>query len=156
MPKCTKDEIIRSGYTRKDGVKVKSVCVPDKGKPGKTKAKDKVLPKPTINGLGKYGYKDVKKMLARDRHTALEKGVKKEGILPITRRLNLISNYTKNSDPKFYKILQSDINWVNKHLKKEIKAGKHQMKNGEIRQLYRLPKSTSKYYYYPSGGKKYV
>jgi len=76
----------------------------------------KILPRPTPGNLSKYGYKNVKTMPATKRRVALLKAVKNDGYATIIRRLNLIANYSKNKDPVFYKILQSDIIWIQKTL----------------------------------------
>lgn len=123
---CSKGEILRKGYVRKaytrsDGTFVKSkriaaVCVPDKGKPGKTKASEKVLPKPKKGGLGKYGYHNIKTTGTAKRRAALTSAVKDEGYAPIVRRLNLIANYNKNSDPRVHALMRSDMAWMKKYL----------------------------------------
>jgi hypothetical protein len=119
---CPKGKILRkgskvAGYTRSDGTVVKSyyrkaICVKDTGKPGKTKAKDKVLPVPKKGNLSQYGYKNVKNLSTIKRHQALKKAINEEGPTPIIKRLNLIANYNKNTNPKFYKILRDDIMWI--------------------------------------------
>lgn len=123
---CPSGQILRKGYTRKqytkaDGTVVKAkriapTCVPDKGKPGKTAASRKVLPVPRKGGLGNYGYHNVKSTVAANRRASLTKAVKAEGYAPIVRRLNLISNYNKNSDPRSHKIMRSDMAWMKKNL----------------------------------------
>ena len=123
MAKCPKGKILRKAYTRKDGTRVKSTCVPDKGKPGKTAPKNKVLPVPVKGALGKYGYHDIKNMTAAARHAALTKGVQDAGYATIIRRVNLIANYNKNSDPKTHKMMKSDIKWIQKNLCEESKSG---------------------------------
>lgn len=110
------------GYIKSDGTVVKghyrkSSLVPDTGKPGKTAEKDKVLPKPDPKGLSKYGYHDIKKMSAADRHVALKKAVKSEGYSVVSKRMNLIANYTKLSNPSFHQLLKRDLRWLKKEFK---------------------------------------
>ena len=130
MPsKCPKGKILRSAYTRADGIHVKSTCIRDTGKPGKTSAAAKVLPKPTPGALTKYGYHNVKHTLASVRRAALTKGVKDAGYATIIRRVNLIANYNKLSDPRVHKIMRSDIAWMQKNLaKKYSKSAKRASK----------------------------
>lgn len=123
---CPRSEILRKGYVRKaytkaNGTVVKSkrvaaTCVPDKGKPGKTPNSKKVLPKPKKGGLGKYGYSNIKTAGAVKRRAALKKAVQDEGYAPVVRRLNLISNYNKNSDPFAHRLIRSDMAWMKKDL----------------------------------------
>lgn len=169
---CPQGKIRRRAYTRKDGTYIKSTCVIDKGKPGKTPKNKRVLPKPTPGSLGKYGYHDVKHTPAEIRRKALTKAVKDAGYATIIRRVNLIANYSKTSDPQLYKRMRSDIAWMQKNLKnkysaeakrsrktsrkasrkssrktgrKRVKAGTKNI-GGRNRQLYRLQGSTSKFY----------
>lgn len=181
---CPKGKIRRKSYTRQDGTYVRSTCVPDKGKPGKTRASNKVLPKPIPGELSKYGYSNIKNTLAGKRRKALTRAVKDAGYATIVRRVNLIANYNKLSNPRVHKIMRSDITWMQKNLapkyskvalrksskkssrkasrkssKKLIKAG---VKNvgGKRRQLYHIPGSTKKFYRYRKAdgtiGKRYI
>ena len=178
MPaKCPPGKIRRKAYTRRDGTYVKSACVPDKGKPGKTPARKKVLPKPTAGNLSKYGYSNVKNTKAAVRRAALLKGVKDAGYATIIRRVNLIANYNKLSDPTVHRIMRSDIAWMQKNLvqkysktakrkasrrasrKKLLRAGTKSI-GGRSRQLYHVPGSTKKFYQYRKKnggmGRRYV
>lgn len=129
VSKCSVGEILRKAYTRKDGTRVKSTCIKDVGKKGKS---SKVLPTPVKGSLGQYGYKNVKNTPVKTRHDALEKGVKDVGYATIIRRVNLIANYNKNTNPAVYDILRKDIGWMQKKLgpeyaksyKKESKGAK--------------------------------
>jgi hypothetical protein len=113
---CPKGMILRSAYIRKNGTFVKATCVPDKGKKGKTPISKKVLPIPIPGNLGKYGYYNIKKTLAKYRREALKKGVIAEGYATIIRRLNLLANYNKNSNPELYTKMKSDIKWIQENL----------------------------------------
>lgn len=180
---CPPGKIRRKGskvksYTRKDGTKVKgskrgSVCVPDKGKKDKTPASKKVLPKLEKGGLGKYGLKNLESMKVSDRMKGYEKAIKKEGYAPVVRRLNVLANYTKTSNPKFHKLIKADMLRIKKKLapiysltakkskasksskRKEIKAGTYKTRDGRTRQLYRLQNGTAKYYK-KGGVKRYI
>lgn len=115
--KCPSGMIVRNAYTTKRGVHVPATCVPDKGAPGKTPASRKVLPKPKKGSLGKYGYANIKHTSAASRRVALRVAVEKDGYATIIRRLNLLANYTKVSDPETHKIMRADIAWIQKMLK---------------------------------------
>ncbi len=176
MPaKCSRGKIRRKAYTRKDGTYVKSTCVPDKGKPGKTPARKKVLPVPVKGNLTKFGYFDVKNTTAKVRRAALLKAVKAAGYATIVRRVNLVANYNKLSDPKVHRIMRSDMAWMHNKLapkysksalraskrvskkrsrkasktagKKLVKAGTKDV-GGRSRQLYHLSGSSRKFYQY--------
>jgi len=122
--KCARGKILRKGYIRKayirsDGTRVKRTivrasCVPDKGKKGKTPKSRKVLPVPVKGALSKYGYSNIKHTADRTRRIALAKSVKNEGYTRTIRRLLLISNYNKRSDPETHKILLKDMDWMRK------------------------------------------
>lgn len=114
--KCPKGKIARSSYTTKRGVHVRPACVPDKGAPGKTPASRKVLPIPKKGSLGKYSYGNIKHTAAGTRRKALKVAVESEGYAPIIRRLNLLANYTKVSDPETYKIMRADMAWIQKNM----------------------------------------
>jgi hypothetical protein len=130
--KCPAGTILRKGYTRKSytrsdgtfvkGSKVPPKCVKDTGLKGKTPSSKKVLPKPVKGNLGKYGYFNIKSTNASLRRQALTKGVKKEGYATIIRRVNLIANYNKNTDPKAHAIMKSDIKWIQNNLYNYSKA----------------------------------
>jgi hypothetical protein len=172
MPtKCPKGKILRSAYTRKDGTHVAATCVPDKGKPGKTPAADKVLPKLKPGMLGQFGYHDVKNLTLKERHAALTKSVQNAGYATTIRRLNAVANYDKLSDPVAHKIFRADMNWVRNNLgstystaalreasrKESKKASRKASKlvkagsiivSGRERQLYHLPGSQKTFYRY--------
>ena len=123
---CEPGYVVRKGgavksYTKKNGTHVKETvrgdaCVPDKGKKGKTPESKKVLPKLKEEGLGKYGLKDLQHMKVSDRMIGYEKAIKAEGYAPIVKRLNVLANYTKNSNPKFHELLKKDMERIKKKL----------------------------------------
>ena len=142
MPsKCPEGQIRRKAYTRKDGTFVKSTCVKDRGLPGKTPLKRRSLPIPVKGALGKYGYSNIAKTLARDRREALLKGVKDTDYATIIRRINLIANYNKNSNPQVFKRIKSDITWMQKQLAptyaKSYKKASKELTVVELKQLCR-------------------
>lgn len=180
ISKCPSGKIRRVGYVRKDGVRVASTCVPDKGKPGKTSASRKVLPKPVSGNLSMFGYSNVKNTPAEQRRKALTRAVKSAGYATIIKRINLIANYNKLSNPHVHQIMRNDIKWMQKNLagkysktatrkvskksstrlsKKILKAGQR-IVGGKKRQLYRLSGSDKKFYRYRKQdgklGRRYV
>jgi hypothetical protein len=123
---CPRGKIRRSSYKKKDGTSVKSTCVPDKGKKGKTPERLKVLPK--FSGklhLSQYGYSTEK--LARDRRSSLKRASKKEGDLPVLRHLVLARNYSKSNKP-VYQIMNKDIKYLSREYKKTKKNSKKKSK----------------------------
>ena len=154
VSKCPSGTIRRKAYTRKSytrtngtvvrGVHVKAGCVKDKGLPGKTKASRKVLPKPVKGALGKYGYANIKHMPATKRRTSLTNAVKTEGYAPIIRRLNLIANYNKNSDPKAHTVIRSDIAWIQGHLYSYSKSAQRTSKKRATMESAYMPSSKNK------------
>lgn len=114
-PKCKKGEIRRKGYTRKDGVKVKSTCIKDRG----LKGKGPKLFKLRKGTLSRHGYTLDKK--AADRRKALDKAVKAEGHLAVIRKLNALSILQKNTNPVNSRKFKYDQQWVSRKYIKYIK-----------------------------------
>lgn len=113
-------------YTRADGTRVKghyrkSVCVEDRGKPGKTPKSKRVLPQPKKNGLSKYGYST--KKIMNDRREALRKAVRSEGYAYVIRRLNLLANFNENQNPRVANTMRRDISWIQSNLKSSNRGG---------------------------------
>ncbi len=125
--KCPKGMIRRSAYTKKSGVRVKSACVPDKGRPGKGGPVKVSLDE---KHLGKYGYSLKKSSSARMR--AIQKAIKVKGARKVLSRLVLLRTYRKyNKKSAEYKKLDKDIlhlreKYFAKRLKKAAsKSRKH-------------------------------
>ena len=138
---CPKGKIRKSSYIRKahprrsykrsdstrvkysyvDRTRVPSACVPDKGAPGKTPSHKKVLPSIGKEySLRRYGY-STKKSESK-RHEALNKASEKLHPLKVLRRLNLIANYTAESDVE--KVLRRDVRYMSKKYKQYKKKSK--------------------------------
>ena len=111
--RCSPGTIRRKAYTTKNGVYVKSACVKDMGKPGKTAKKDRVLPQLKPGKLSSYGYSTF--VGVRKRHSALKDAIQDDGYLKILRRLVAISNYNKRSAPEAHAIMRKDIEWMQAH-----------------------------------------
>lgn len=108
---CPRGEIFRKAYVKKNGTRVAGKCIKDQGKPGKGKRLF-TLRKGT---LGRYGYKT--KFSTGARHEALRKAVAGESYAAVVRKLNAVSILQRNTNPSVYKILRSDMAWVQKNLK---------------------------------------
>jgi len=141
--KCSKGKIARKSYTRTPGSKqknsfartqnrtgkkvyVKSACVPDTGKPGKTPKKAKILPKLGNKlHLSNYGYE--LKQNAKNRRASLSRASSDNNPITVLRRLNLIRNYTAVEKNKAK--LSSDVKWMsNKYTKSKSRKSKNNKK----------------------------
>lgn len=104
--RCKRGEILRRGYTKKDGTYVKPGCVPDKGAPGKTPAAKRILPKPVPGELGRW----TKAMPASERHSALRKVVDRRGCAKVIWSLTRLANLTTDRPTKTK--ARSDAGWL--------------------------------------------
>lgn len=109
-------KVTRKGYTRADGTKVKSTTyyTPDRGAPGRGPKTLPPISKKPSDSLSQYGYKLSKP--ASDRHNALDAAAKDKGVVAVTKRLNLIRNYTAPSPNK--NKLSKDVEYMKKKSKK--------------------------------------
>jgi hypothetical protein len=116
----------RKSYRRRDGTVVKGTMVSkhkrkDVGLPGKG---PKILPKLKPGKLGKHGYSLAKAATARRR--ALIKSSKigtkesKKKMLQTRRRLTILKNYTKRSQPSNYRKYNADEKWLSKRYSKKF------------------------------------
>lgn len=103
---CPGGQVRRTGYTRKDGVKVKSACVPDKGAPGKTPASKRWFPR---NGRP-LGWK--KDMSVPERHGVLRRKTEQAGCRPVIRALVARANVT--TDRETERKMRTDAKWLHK------------------------------------------
>lgn len=104
--KCPRGYILRTGYETKKGVEVGPACVPDTGKPGKTPAAERILPKPEPGALKGWS----KDRPAKERRKALEKITKREGCATVIRRLTLLQNIT--TDKPTERLAMEDKEWL--------------------------------------------
>jgi hypothetical protein len=117
-------------------------CIIDKGK---TPESQKVLPKLKGEGLGKYGLKDLQHMKVSDRMIGYEKAIKAEGYAPIVRRLNVLANYTKNSNPKFHELVKKDMERIKKKLSEySLSSSKKSSKKATKKSSKKATKKSSK------------
>lgn len=105
---CGPGQILRKGFTRKDGTYVVPGCVRDQGAQGKTPAARRILPKPKEGMLRGWHGDDS----ARTRHGALKKAVKREGCRSVILRLNLEANFTRKTSPKTYQAARKDMAYL--------------------------------------------
>lgn len=127
MPlQCPPGTIRRAAYdaTRSATQKsyhVKSSCIEDVGKPGKTPKAQRI----TVSeegDLGKYGYDNVTTIGLEKRRTALAravKGIAKEkklsdhdAAVKVMRRLNVLAVLNKNTNKTLSHLLEMDRNWM--------------------------------------------
>lgn len=107
---CKRGMILRRAYTRKNGVRVKSACIKDLGKPGKGSA----LIGPLKSGeLKKYGYS--LKSGASRRHSALKKSVKAYGRGTLIKKLNALRVLHKNTHPVYSHNALNDLKYVQRN-----------------------------------------
>ena len=121
--KCPAGKIKRRAYIRKDkrtGKKtaVAASCIKNRGAPGKAK---RTILMSKNRELGRYGYKDIKKMNKKDRQKAVEKAIKAYGYVDVIRKLGAIASLQTRTDPNISKRARSDQHFASK-LYREAKA----------------------------------
>ena len=120
--------IRRVAYTRKlksgRRVRVPAGCIRNVGRPGKGyqgPVGPNGLRSPGIGPLregelSQFGYANVVKKSAKNRHSALKKAVKKYGSLSVRRKLQAVATYTKSTSPAASKTFKADIAWIKRTL----------------------------------------
>ena len=120
--KCSTNKIMRSAYTRSNGTRVQTVCVKNKGAPGKTPTSKKVLPKLKHGLLTEHGYHLNEN--ATKRQSAIRKAMRVEGNLPVYRRLVVLKTYRKNEPGLTYNRISSDVKYAKELFEKnKLKGG---------------------------------
>lgn len=103
--KCKRGEILREGFTKRDGTYVKPTCVPDTGAPGKT---------PVSKRFAKFGPNYLpgwhKDLAASTRHEALRRQTAREGCVTVIRRLTQLRNVT--TDRPTEAKAKADAKWL--------------------------------------------
>lgn len=102
-------KIRRSGYTRKDGIRVKSTLIEDQGKPGKG---PKIFGKLKKGTLRKYGYSV--KNESRERQKALSEAVDEYGPGVVIKKLTVVGNLMSRTNPTYTQRFRADSAWVKK------------------------------------------
>lgn len=100
---CGRGKIRREAYTRKDGTRVESKCIIDRGRPGKG---PKTLPRPKKGSL--YGWK--KDASSAARHRSVMTSVRKSDCGTTIARLTLLKNIS--ADPGTDRKAQADAAWL--------------------------------------------
>lgn len=146
---CSRGSIRRKSYIRrsKSGkrTRVPSVCIKDRGKPGKG---PKILPIPERGVLSRYGYANVKDMPDQKRRVALKRAIEAYGHRKVIGHLVLIANYTRISDPSAYAIFKGDQEHVSrlyKELKSKSKSTRRSSSRSKSRSRYRHGSTRSKH-----------
>jgi hypothetical protein len=107
-----KESYNKKSYVKKNGTVVKgthvgSVCVKDKGKPGKTISSAKILPSIKNKGLlEKYGYST--KSSSSERLKSLLKAAKDLSYRSVVARINLIRTLSESNE-KLFNIYSKDL-----------------------------------------------
>ena len=91
----------------------------------KSPARKSPIPKLNKGTLSVYGYEDVRRMNASDRHTSLidavegiakkNKITEREAALIVFRKLNVVATLKKNTLPNDSVLHKRDANWVSRH-----------------------------------------
>lgn len=113
-PACPPGKIRRVGYTRKNGSKVRSKCIKDRGAVGRWQTMKRMmgigpLKKGHLKGVG---YDPMASAMVR--HDALKKAVSRYGRNSTIRKLNAIATYTKRTTPSRSKTYRTDMHYVQK------------------------------------------
>lgn len=129
LSKCPEGQIHRKAYnaTRSSSGKsyhVKSVCIEDQGKPGKTPKSKRIsadLSKPD-DELGQFGYTNLRTLNAEQRHSALANAIQSiaqmkgltihDAAVKVMRRVNLLMILNKNTHKTLSMELERDRNWI--------------------------------------------
>lgn len=128
LPTCSPGYVTRhaSDPVRKGKkIHLKSTCIKDVGKPGKTPKKERI-PSPSADmHLSEYGYKttdpDAKRVAALKKaikEMPKEKNItKREAIVKVLRHLNLLATLQKYTNPTLSKLLKKDSDMMGDMLK---------------------------------------
>ena len=132
---CKKGYITRRAYTRKNGTKVKAMCVKGNGKKkrsrrsrmrSKAKAKKaskaKGIPPLKKGELTKHGYHNVKKLGVRVRRKALTSAVKEYGASKVLKKLGVLRTYHKRKAPSLAKKYYNNMKWSRKKFNNQFKG----------------------------------
>jgi hypothetical protein len=111
---CPPGKIRRIAYTRKNGVKVPSKCIKDRGAVGRWQTIKRMmgigpLKKGHLKGVG-YDATAPAPM----RHAALDKAVSRYGRNSTIRKLSAIATYTKRTSPSRSKTYRTDMHYIQK------------------------------------------
>jgi len=123
LPTCPPGEVTRHAYSTKNGRYVKSTCIPDVGKPGKTPKSQRIPILSQDLELKQYGYKTSDRAEVRQvalkkaiNSIASEKGITtREAAVKVLRHLNALAILNKNTNPyKSEHKFSPDRDWISK------------------------------------------
>ena len=111
---CPSGKIRRMGYTKRNGSRVKSACIKDRGAKGRWQTVRRMMGiGPLSRGdLISLGYSHTKSTDAR--HEAIDKAVQKYGRNKTIRKLNAIATYSKRTAPSRSLVYKRDMHYVQK------------------------------------------
>lgn len=107
---CPTGKIRRKGYTTKKGTRVKSACVTDKGRKGKTPPSRRFIKNLKEGAMD--GWSHTKS--AASRHRAIREDVSQVGCEKTIQRLTAIKVLNKNQSPGAAKKANTDMAWLRK------------------------------------------
>jgi len=62
--------------------------------------------------LTQFGYLHVNTLNKKERHDALQKAISRYGSLSVWKKLNVISIFTKHTNPSLHLIYEIDKKWI--------------------------------------------
>ena len=123
---CKKGYITRRGYTRKNGTKVKAMCVKGNGRKRRSRrfkrSKVKRIPPLKKGELTKHGYYNVKKLGVRVRRKSLTSAVKEYGASKVLRKIGVLRTYHKRKAPSLSKKYYNNMKWTRKKFNDQFKG----------------------------------
>ena len=118
---CKKRYITRRAYTKKNGTKVKAMCVKGNGKKRRSR-RSKGIPPLKKGELTKHGYHNVKKLGVRVRRKALTSAVKEYGASKVLKKIGVLRTYHKNKAPNLSKRYYDNMKWTRKKFNNQFKG----------------------------------
>ena len=113
-PKCPRGRIRRRSYITYDGIRVRSTCVPKRRSSHRRQPRrNKSARPPSGNRRGKYGYNSHD--APEKRRAALSAAIRDGSYQAVVGRLVAAAKYLKNSAPRSYAAVMSDIEWAHAH-----------------------------------------
>ena len=123
---CKKGYITRRAYTKKNGTKVKAMCVKGNGKKRRSRrskrSRTKGIPPLKKGELTKHGYHNVKKLGVRVRRKALTSAVKEYGASKVLKKIGVLRTYHKNKAPNLSKRYYDNMKWTRKKFNNQFKG----------------------------------
>ena len=125
--KCKKGFVVRKGFTKKNGTKVRATCIKKKislrkKEKNHLKLKRVIIPISKNHELSKYGYKNIKELGVRKRHKSLSNSVNEYGAKKVLSKLGAIKTLHKNKAPKLSEKIHNNQLWLRKKFDKDFKS----------------------------------